>query len=227
MANSEKAKRRQAAGAGYDPTQIAMSGNSAAGAPGGVYPVNPMNTLTSMPSPGSMSGINPTPHGTDGLPVGDGRFGTVGAAPTTGLPQGLADPQTGMGGQQMRGQNAIPGVGFGHPGLAAPNNAEAGQIKMMTEAQSAMMAYAKLSPQNPEPPFPVNAMGMGSVPLDAVIRGEMPGSISPMMQYQEPGSGSLGLSGVPDSQIGQGPGEMRIAQSGTNTKRGGGRNQTA
>ena len=147
------------------------------------------------------------PYGDGGLPLTDGRKGAVGFVANSGQPQNVVTGQR---------QNSAP---YGLPQLGAPDNQTAGQMELAFNAQQAGMRAGKLyaGQQDQTPSYQISGLGMTGAPAEMNSQQPNPGQIPPQTPMQ---SGmSLPLQGIPDIQMAQ-------AQSGMNTGRGGGRNQS-
>ena len=151
------------------------------------------------------SGGNKYPYGDGGIALTDGRMGAVGPIANSGQPQNVVTGQR---------QNSAP---YGLPQLGAPDNQTAGQMELAFNAQQAGMRAGKLyaGQQDQTPSYQISGLGMTGAPAELNSQQPNPGQVPPQTPMQ---SGmSLPLQGIPDIQM---------AQTGMNTGRGGGRNQS-
>jgi len=135
-------------------------------------------------------------------------MGAVGFVGNSGQPQNL-----------VAGQRANAQAPYGVPQMGAPDNQMSGQMEGMYMAQEAASRAGKLyaGQQDMNPSYQVvPGLGMSGAPPEMTMQGAVPGQI-PAQMPQQTGMG-LPLQGMPDVQM---------AQTGMNTKRGGGRNQQA
>ena len=155
--------------------------------------------------PGSMSGVNLYPYGDGGLSLADGRMGGVGFVQNSGQPE-----------------NLVPGRGLNQqPYNTVPQPQEGMSMEMLlpqglaSEAVTrAKKLYAASSGGN-EPSYQVGPMGMLGTPVETQMQGQVnPGQIPGMMPGQT--DTTMPLMGNTTASV---------QQSGTNTGRGGGRNQ--
>jgi len=168
---------------------------------------NPANWMSFNDQLGALpeSGGNKYPYGDGGIALTDGRMGAVGPIANSGQPQNVVTGQR---------QNSAP---YGLPQLGAPDNQTAGQMELAFNAQQAGIRAGKLyaGQQDQTPSYQISGLGMTGAPAEMNSQMPNPGQIPNQMPMQ---SGmSLPLQGIPDIQM---------AQSGMNTGRGGGRNQS-
>ena len=206
--NDPRTKRRQALG--DDPNKMSVAPQPMPGMPQGAGNMmnNPQVGASFNEQSGSLSGVNKFPYGDGGLPLQDGRMGAVGFVGNSGQPQNL-----------VTGQRANSQAPYGMPQMGAPDNQTSGQMEGMYMAQEAAHRAGKLyaGQQDMNPSYQiVPGLGMSGAPPEMTMQGAVPGQF-PMQMPQQSGMG-LPLQGMQDAQM---------AQTGMNTKRGGGRNQPA
>ena len=206
--NDPRTKRRQALG--DDPNKMTVAPQPMPGMPQGAGNMmnNPQVGQSFNQQTGSLSGVNQFPYGDGGLPLQDGRMGAVGFVGNSGQPQNL-----------VTGQRANAQAPYGVPQMGAPDNQTSGQMEGMYMAQEAASRAGKLyaGQQDMNPSYQiVPGLGMSGAPPEMTMQGAVPGQF-PTQMPQQSGMG-LPLQGMQDAQM---------AQTGMNTKRGGGRNQPA
>lgn len=214
--SKEKLERRKRMG--DDPTAMKKSNTTEAGRidpqplPGspqgkGNLMNNPQVGQSFNQQIGSMSGMNLYPYGDGGIPVTDGRMGAVGFQPNSGMNQNLV-PGKGL---NREAYNSVP-----QPNSDTQNRMDS--LYMFTQSgKAAEKAYAARSGGDKEflaPTYFTGPMGMMGRPPEITaiepIRGGIPSKVDLRMRTELP------LQGMPAAE-----------QKGMNTKRGGGRNQTA
>jgi hypothetical protein len=157
------------------------------------------------PQPGSMSGTNLYPYGDGGLSLADGRMGGVGFVQNSGQPQNLIPG---------RGRNRQPFNTVDQPKEGMSQEMLLPQGLAKEASTRAEKLYSAGTGDN-TPSYQVGPMGMMGLPVETSIQGNVNRGQFPLQMPGQSNS-SMPLTGNTTASINQ---------SGTNTGRGGGRNQ--